>query len=151
MDQESCGETDADALQCRHPQCLTTVGDQIARYPHRSRRALAVNEMPPVFERIKDVAYTVMSREIGELLRTRMFFELIVRAAQDMPPGRKAADDQAGIRRRREANGNVVPLIDQVDASLAHGQINLDVGIALQEFGDDRREKRHDVSSRIDT
>jgi hypothetical protein len=73
--------------------------------------------------------------EFGQLLRWSVFFKIGRRTAQHVPPGGKAADDETGIGRQRQPDRKVESLVDQIDGSLAHGQIDLGVGVGRQQFG----------------
>jgi hypothetical protein len=81
----------------------------------------------------------------GQLLRRSVFFKIGRRPAQHVPPDGNAADDKAGIGRRRQLDRKVESLVDQIDGSLAHDQIDLDVGVGRQKYGDRRCDKRDDM------
>jgi hypothetical protein len=88
--------------------------------------------------------------EFGQLLRWSVFFKMGRRTAQHVPPGGKATDDETGIGRQRQPDRKVESLVDQIDGSLAHGQIDLGVGVGRQEFGGYRCDKRDDMGGRVD-
>ncbi len=88
--------------------------------------------------------------EFGQLLPWSVFFKIGRRTAQHVPPGGKAADDETGIGRQRQPDRKIESLVDQIDGSLAHGQIDLGVGVGRQEFGSYRCDKRDDMGSRVD-
>jgi hypothetical protein len=88
--------------------------------------------------------------EFRQLLRPSVLVEIARRAAQYVPPGGEAADNQTGIGRRRQPDGNIVSLVDHIDGSFAHGQINLDIGIGRQKSGNHRRDERNDMRGGID-
>ena len=128
-DQKSRGQSNADTLQSGRPQRLAAVGNQIARNPHRHRRAFPIDEMPFIPIRIKYMADAITICEFGQLLGRSVFFKIGRRTAQHVLPGRQAAYNQAGIGRRRQPDCKVKSLVDQIDGSLAHPQIDLDVGV----------------------
>src|SRR5271169_5532336 len=68
-----------------------------------------------------------------------------------MPPSRKTANDQAGIWRWRKPDRKIDTLVDHVDLSFTHGQVDLDVGIGREKFGNRRRNERDHMCSGVDT
>ncbi len=72
-------------------------------------------EAPFVTEGIVQVAAAIVLGELIEPLHASMPFEIVVRAAQHVPPRDETADDQARVRRRDHAQGNVVALLDEID------------------------------------
>src|SRR6185437_1494523 len=101
MDQKSRAEKDPNTRECRSPQRLTAVGDEIARDSHRRGRSLAIDETPLVATGITDMADTVAVGDIDELLRLAVPCNVGMRAAQHMPPGGEAPHDQADRKSTR--------------------------------------------------
>ena len=64
-DQKSRRKQNAYTLQGGSAQRLAAVGDQIARHPHRCRRALAVDETPLVFKGIEHVPNAIVVGKFG--------------------------------------------------------------------------------------
>ena len=67
-----------------------------------------------------------------------------------MPPCRETADDQAGIRRRREPDRQIKTFVDHVDLSFSHGQVDHDIGVGREKFGSRRRNERDHMGSGVD-
>jgi hypothetical protein len=88
--------------------------------------------------------------EFGQLRRWSVFFKIGRRTAQHVPPGGEAAEDETGIGRQRQPDRKIESLVDQIDGSLAYGQIDLGVGVGRQEFGSYRCDRRDDMGSRVD-
>jgi hypothetical protein len=88
--------------------------------------------------------------QFGQLLRPAVLFEIAVRTAQYMPPGGEASHDQAGIGRRRQPDRDVIALVDHVHGALSHRQVNLDLGVGVEEFGDYRRDELNDMGGGVD-
>ena len=74
-DQKSRRQANADALQRGSTQRFAAIGDQIARDPHRCGRTFAVDEAPLIIG-IKRMADAVAVRELGQLLRPPVSFEI---------------------------------------------------------------------------
>ena len=68
-------------------------------------------EAPFVPIRVEGVAQAVVVGEVGWMLGCRIGVEIGRRAAQDVPPGRQAPDDQARVGRRRRADDDVVAVL----------------------------------------
>src|SRR5438105_7050563 len=137
--QKAWSQANSNPFQRRAAQRLATVGNEVTCHTYGRRCTLAINEAPLVTVGIVDVAEAVALAEPGEFLHPPVSLDVTLRAAQDVTPGRQAADDQAGIRWRYQPDCEVESFIDHVDAGFAHQQFDLDVGISREELGDHGR------------
>jgi len=65
-------------------------------------------------------------------------------------PRGQLAGDQGGIRRQHGADGEVVAFLDQVCHALADGEVDGDLRLAGEEFGDDGGEETDDVGTGVE-
>jgi hypothetical protein len=66
------------------------------------------------------------------------------------PHRREVAHDQRRIRRRRQSNRDVKPLVDHVNVALAHREIDLHLRMLGEELGYNRCNELDDVGRGID-
>ncbi len=150
-DQEAGLPDDAETAERRSAGGVAIVRMHDAACLDRMRVLVFVEESPFVAAGRVAVAYALMPCQLGRRLRRAVLSQILGRSAHDVVRGRQLACHVTGGTAARDADRHVIAFIDDVDHAVAQGNVELDIGILVHEFGPQRRQVQNaETERRVD-